>query len=181
MDHLRDVVVRLRAAFEARDQKKLRKLNDEVLISSAISIDQVTFQLAIFSYVLSKVVSKPRFLRSEFAPSLKDIDSALNCVVMASERSESELLPCFDALSKAISKLEKEDPRFITNLITKGKLKMAATLYAQGMSLGVASEMTGLEKQEIIGYAGETMMFDRLKEEKNISERLKTARKFFFD
>ena len=54
---------------------------------------------------------------------------------------------------------------------------MAATLYAQGMSLGVASEMTGMEKQEILDYAGETMMFDRLKEEKPIAERMKFARK----
>ena len=53
---------------------------------------------------------------------------------------------------------------------------MAATFYAQGMSLGVASEMTGIQKQEILDYAGQTMMFDRLKEEKTIKERMKIAR-----
>jgi hypothetical protein len=45
------------------------------------------------------------------------------------------------------------------------------------MSLGVASDMTGMEKQEILDYAGETMMFDRLKEENPIAERMKIARK----
>ena len=53
---------------------------------------------------------------------------------------------------------------------------MAATFYAQGMSLGVASEMTGMEKQEILDYAGQTMMFDRLKDEKTIKERMRIAR-----
>jgi hypothetical protein len=38
--------------------------------------------------------------------------------------------------------------------------------------------MTGLDKQEILDYAGETMMFDRLKAEKGINERMKVARKF---
>jgi hypothetical protein len=52
---------------------------------------------------------------------------------------------------------------------------MAATFYAQGMSLGVSSDMTGVEKQEILDYAGQTMMFDRMKEEKTIKERMKIA------
>jgi trehalose-6-phosphate synthase len=46
------------------------------------------------------------------------------------------------------------------------------------VSLGVAVEMTGLDKQEILDYAGGTMMFDRLKDEKGIEERMKAARKF---
>ena len=64
------------------------------------------------------------------------------------------------------------------DLVTKGRLKMAATIYAQGIGLGVAAEVTGLDKQEILDYAGETMMFDRLKEEMTIGDRLKNARKF---
>ena len=66
----------------------------------------------------------------------------------------------------------------MVSLVNKGKLKMAATFYAQGMSLGVAADLTGLEKQEILNYAGESMMFDRLKDEKSISERMKAARRF---
>ncbi|MBI5047018.1 hypothetical protein HZC07_04800, partial [Candidatus Micrarchaeota archaeon] len=58
---------------------------------------------------------------------------------------------------------------------------MAATMYAQGLSLGVSSQTTGLEKQEILDYAGETMMFDRLKDVKDISERMKFARKMLTD
>jgi hypothetical protein len=34
-----------------------------------------------------------------------------------------------------------------------------------------------VEQQEILDYAGETMMFDRLKEEIDIKERMKRARK----
>lgn len=83
----------------------------------------------------------------------------------------------FTELEHAIASLDEKDPRFVIDLITKGKLKTAATFYAQGLSLGVASEMTGLDKQEILAYAGETMMFDRLRDEKSIAERMKVARK----
>ena len=95
--------------------------------------------------------------------------------------SDGEILTMFPVLEKAVASLEQRDPRFVVDLVTKGKLKMAATLYAQGMSLGVASEMTGMEKQEILDYAGETMMFDRLKDEKPIAERMKFARKLIGD
>jgi hypothetical protein len=91
--------------------------------------------------------------------------------------AEEEMLAIFSELEKAIARLERRDPRFVVDLVTKGRLKMAATFYAQGMSLGIAAEMTGLEKQEILDYAGETMMFDRLRTEKGIAERMKAARK----
>lgn len=99
-----------------------------------------------------------------------------NLIKCSGKNNETQVLACFKEIEKAISCFDSKDPRFAIDLITKGKLKMAATFYAQGMSLGVASEMTGMQKQEILDYAGQTMMFDRLKEEKTIKERMKVAR-----
>ncbi|VVC01918.1 Uncharacterised protein [uncultured archaeon] len=73
--------------------------------------------------------------------------------------------------------MEEEDKRYITDLLSKGKLKMAATMYAKGISIGLASEMSGVEKHEIQDYAGDTMMFDRVKEEVDIRDRMKRVRK----
>jgi hypothetical protein len=145
---------------------------------TTLQFDKIHFNLSVYSYVLSKIVSKPRYLRDECESCLKGIEQAMERLVrMADSVSEDELERVFSNLDKAISCLEEKDPRFVITMITKGRLKMAATFYAQGLSLGVASELTGLEKQEILDYAGETMMFDRLKEEKSVQERMKTARK----
>jgi hypothetical protein len=166
------------AAFRKRDQRALRKLNDEVLKVAGLDCDKVCFDLAVYSYVLSKVVSKPRYLAKEYERSLKSIATVFQNIVDRMEYSDSEeVLRLFSDLDAAIARLEEKDPRFIIDLVTKGRLKMAATFYAQGVSLGVAAEMTGLDKQEILDYAGETMMFDRLKDEMTIEERLKIARK----
>ncbi len=138
----------------------------------------VSFNLAVFSYVLSKIVSKPRFLGEDCRAGLAGIERVFERLVeRLDSANEAELLQIFSELESAISQLEDKDPRFVVNLVTKGKLKMAATFYAQGMSLGIAAELTGLEKQEILDYAGETMMFDRLRDEKSISERMKDARR----
>ena len=168
---------RIFTAFKKRDQRRLRKLNDQVLKEASTDPTEVNLRLAIISYVLSKIVSKPRFLGSECEPCLRDIEFALKNLMrgMKSGR-ESQVIPPFSEGEKGVACLDKKDSRFVIDLVTKGKLKMAATFYAQGMSLGVASEMTGMEKQEILDYAGQTMMFDRLKDEKTIKERMRIAR-----
>jgi hypothetical protein len=179
LNRLTPIASKILAAFKKRDQRALRKLNDEVLKATAIDCENVGFNLAVSSYVLSKIVSKLRFLGSDYHGGLERIEKVFSRLVQGLEDShEEELLPIFKELEVAIANLESRDPRFVVDLVTKGKLKMAATFYAQGMSLGVASDMTGLEKQEIMEYAGETMMFDRFKSEKSVSERMKDARRF---
>jgi hypothetical protein len=166
------------SGFRKRDQRLLRKLNDDILKRTAMHCNLACFNLAVFSYVLSKIVSKPRFLHSEYKSGLMGIERVFERLVERMDSAnEAELTQIFSELETAIAHLEAKDPRFVVDLVTKGKLKMAATFYAQGMSLGVAAEMTGLEKQEILDYAGETMMFDRLQAEKTINERIKTARR----
>ena len=165
------------SAFRKRNQRRLRKINDHVIQDAALEFTQINFQLAVVSYVLSKIVSKPRFLKKDFGPCLDGMEKALeNLIRCARQGNERMVMSCFKDIEKAIACFDTKDPRFSIDLITKGRLKMAATFYAQGMSLGTASEMTGIQKQEILDYAGQTMMFDRLKEEKTMKERMKIAR-----
>lgn len=182
MRHLIPYISKIVSAFKKRDQRALRKLNDEVMKATAVDCEQVCFDVVVYSYVLSKIVSKPRLLGPEFRSALISIEHVLDRIEDAIESgNKEEALGLFFELQKAIGRLEERDPRFVIGLVTKGKLKMAATLYAQGISLGVAADITGLEKQEILDYAGETMMFDRLKDEKSIAERMKIARKLLSD
>ena len=156
----------------------MRKTNDELLSITAINPNPIFYRITILSYVFSKILSKPRFLTNEFGPILSQIEKDLSLLVESiSTPNEEKTLYLISKVEDSISKLDSKDPRFVIDLLTKGKLKIAATLYAQGMSLGVASTITGLEKQEILDYSGQTMMFDRLKEEKDILSRMKVARR----
>jgi len=134
--------------------------------------------MAVVAYVLSKITSKPRLTAKEYTNELRAIEKALSefCAGVG-KYDDAALLRILNKVETAVKALEKADRRFIRDLILKGRVKMAATMYAQGVSIGVASEMSGIEKQEIQDYAGNTMMFDRLKEEVKIKERLKKAKK----
>ncbi len=162
-------------AFQKKNQKKLRKINDDLLHQLVVNFTPPFFELAVLSYVLSKIISKTRFLHKSNEKKLKAIEGVLQDLSRA--RTEEDILKKCKSVLDTINLVEKEDARYIVDLVSKGRLKVGATAYAQGVSLGTASEMTGMDKQEIMDYAGKTMMFDRVKDEKTIEERLIAIRK----
>ena len=175
MDNWKEVASSILNAFVKLNQKKLRRINDDLLKQAVVNFTKMLYQLTVLSYVLSKIISKPRFLKKENEAKMRIIESSIDGIVKA-ENEEDAFNKSKDVV-EAIKSLEKDDPRFLIDLVSKGRLKVAATAYAQGVSLGTASEMTGMDKQEIMDYAGKTMMFDRVKDEKTIEERLTFARK----
>lgn len=175
MDNLHAITSAIAAAFARKNQKKLRKINDDMLHEIVVNFTNAVFELAVLSYVLAKITSKSRFLDKSNEKKLSEIQRALE--LLSKSKNEDELLKGCKIVLTTITSLEKEDARYVIDLVSKGKLKVGATAYAQGVSLGTASEMTGIDKQEIMDYAGKTMMFDRVKEEKSIEERLIAIRK----
>jgi hypothetical protein len=178
MPPIKDLLSEIASAFKKRDQRKLRKINDKVLKGAVLEFNKQIYDVAVLSYVLSKLVSKPRYMRRELEEKMTAIDRVIaDNVKIVSKMNEEEWISAFQSIEDRINDLDSEDPRFIRDMMDKGRLKVAATLYAQGLSLGLASEMTGMNKQDIQEYAGKTMMFDRVKEEQSIQERMKNARK----
>ena len=171
-----DVAASILSAFQKRDSRRLRKLNDDLVKEAIIHFTKPMYEYSVLSYVLSKILSKPRFLQPEHQHTINNILKRLNILARTRQGDESFVLARINDVKSAIAELERRDSRFVLNLVTKGNLKVAATMYAQGVSLGTAAEMTGIEKQEILDYAGKTMMFDRVKEEKSIEERMKMVR-----
>jgi hypothetical protein len=175
---MKEIAMSIYEAFRKRDQRKLRKLNDKILRNAVLEFSRKLYDLAVFSYVFSKIISKPRYVSKEMEKFLIPLENDLKQMAKsADDYSDEEWKVQAKIIEQDIAHLEGEDPRFIISLMQKGKLKVAATLYAQGISLGLASEMTGMNKQDILDYAGKTMMFDRVKEEKGILERVKALRK----
>lgn len=163
-------------AFSSRKFSKLRKIEAELLNELLKKFSQNMLQVAIITYVLSKILSKPRFFAKENKQEIIQIENKLKelCDYKAQTKDYDKKM---NEVEQAIVALEKKDPRYIFDLFTKAKVKIAATLYAKGMSLGVVSKETNIPKEEILSYAGKTMMFDRLKEEMTMKDRVKLAKK----
>lgn len=169
--NVREIFDEMARAFRRKNSRHMRKLNDRIMIETAIEFSKEMYELAVVSYVLGKILSKPRFHSPKYRQSINAIQNTLELA-----RKAKDPLKLVPTLEREISRLESEDPRFVIDLFTKGRLKMAAIFYAQGFSLGRASEITGIPKSEILSYAGKTMMFERIKTEVSVEKRLSVAR-----
>ncbi|VVB99248.1 Uncharacterised protein [uncultured archaeon] len=178
---LSETAVLIASALRDHDVRAMRKINDRCIEETAIKFAQHTYLFALISYVLSKVISKPRYFKQKKSKdSLSSVVGLLRlCEQNATNADYEALLSNQNRILSTIEKMDDEDRRFVKGIITKAKLKIASTLYAQGISLGNAAEMTGTDKREVLSYAGQTTMFDRIKEKKTIENRMKDLREIF--
>ncbi len=159
----------------------MRHLHDELMGQCAVRFDEGFYQLGLLTYVLSKIISKPRFWRQNKQNAYWVQTRAL----MRQSEGEAKLgqaekaLRTLEAIFERIENAEGQDPRFVKGLLMKAKIKAASTFYAQGLSLGRASEMTGLDKREILSYAGQTTMNERIPQTMAVGARLKALRALF--
>jgi len=178
---LSETAVLISTALRDHDVRAMRKINDRCIEETAMKFGAHTYLFALISYVLSKIISKPRyFSQAKSKESLSKIISLLlQCESLAKSADYDALCKCQEKVLLSIEKMDDEDKRFVKGLLMKGKLKIATTLYAQGISLGNAAEITGTDKRDLLQYVGQTMMFDRLREKKGIEERMKDLREIF--
>ncbi len=161
-------------AFTNRRFSKLRRIHEKIVNNLIQNFSSQTYDLCLISYVLSKVLSKPRFFKNR--EGMKRIEELL--FQLSKSNNKRDVL---NKLKEEILKLEEDDPRFIFDLFTKARIKVGATLYAKGVSLGKVSKITGIPKEEILSYAGKTLMFDRIKEEKTMKSRVKILEKLIME
>ncbi len=166
------LISKIKNAFVNKDFRKLKKIYDDLVNLILIEQNKMYVELAVVVYALSKMLTKPRYYKEKFEESMKAIEKAM-------EKIENEGIneKNVNELKETIKKTELIDRRFVLDMIIKGQLKTASLLYAKGLSLSATSKLTGIIKEEILSYAGKTMMFERIKEEKNVRKRLEIAKK----
>jgi hypothetical protein len=169
MDYVK-LVCAMSEAYRNRQANELKEINDSITNGIMEQFSQEGVELAIMSYLLFKMLTKHRFEEEQ-----KDILGD-KLAEMCREGSAQDIIKSVGELNGLALEIEAGDRRYVIDLLTKARIKVAAKLYAKGISLGTVSKALGIPQQEIMSYAGKTMMFDRLKGEVGIKERMKDAR-----
>lgn len=173
---MEDICREMWIGFIKRNPKKLRKLHKHILRSASLSTSKKLFELAVLSYVLSKIVGKTRFQRRTLQEQMRQLGDEL--AKLGRIKDEKEWYKEVEKIKNYIVSLDEQDKRYLLSLIEKGAVKVASTLYAQGFSLGKAAEYTGTTKQELLAYVGKTMMFERMEERRDVLARYKAFKRF---
>jgi hypothetical protein len=159
----------MQKAYKKGKFKDLKELTEQITNDLIQEFSTEGAELAILSYLLSKILTKRRF-EEEHEDIVLD---KLNEICKLGRGQD--IAKSIKELNDVVLEMESQDKRYVIDILTKARIKIASKLYAKGISLGVVSKSFGIPQQEIMSYAGKTMMFDRLKEEISVRKRLKTA------
>ena len=177
---IEETILRLNKAFVKGSPHELREVTNQSTSSFAIYQAKVWLSLALISYALSKIVEKPRYEKLA-SKGTKFSDSVSNGLQKAAALCKlGKVADCQTELDNAINQIqtmESRDARFLSNLIVKGRTKVAATMYAQGLSLDTVVGLTDAERNEVLNYSGKTTMPDRMGRTFSASDRMSYARK----
>ena len=175
--NLHSCINQIKIFFKVNKPGRLRSIAEECVQEFGISKDNNIFYASLIAYSLSKIIQKPRY--KKIIPELSSkINKKLdNAIAQAKAEKTAALRGTLGSIMIEIASMEKVDERFVSNVIEKGRLKIAAVLYAQGLSLDTAVSLTGARRNEVLEYTGGTLMADRFGKTLSAKERLTYARK----
>ena len=140
---------RIEVALRKEDARALREIAKEYIYRAAETYDRHLASLAVISYALSKLVSKLHIVKSPDWPKYK---------ALLVDALEKEYPP--ERIAGIIASLDEDLGNYVHSLIDKARVKMASDLYAAGLSLRAASDLTGAPLNELIDYVGKTTIHD---------------------
>jgi len=173
-------VRKLLELIERDEVTKIKNLSNELIEEGLVSQAPATIKLAILSYALYKVYQKRHYRKDELkwkafdSEMRSDLEGLFECLERGNiEETERTL----DSIMDDIKALDASFGRYIEKVTEKAMVKKGTTLYALGLSLGMASQLTGASKWEIMHFSGKTRTADTDVESRvGLHERLNYAR-----
>lgn len=178
---LLDNVTRTKNYFKVRNIPKLRSLSNDFNRDLLIFQDPLFLDLSLSILIISNVLEKPRFWKyNEWLDIVFSIEEKLNlCIKHVQNKDLRSLRGTLQEIMEIGSAVDDQDKRFVENIITHGRVKIGSTLYAQGLSIGKASEISGASKEKIFQYSGRTLISDRFGKTISINERVNNVKSIF--
>lgn len=160
----------LLSAIAEGNPKKMKDLANRVLREVPFTRDGMSIKLSVICYSLSKVFNKDYYRKDEMR--WRDFVIDLRNDLRISLEAPGKL----DEVLSDIRKLDESVGRFVSQVTDKALSKKASTLYAYGLSLGTATQLTGASKWDVLREVGQTRINDEQKQTGSLPERFKLAR-----
>jgi hypothetical protein len=125
-------------------------------------------------YGLRKLISKKHISQTNSWANYKisiveNLNSALN---VYREEDPSKFNNYIKNIIELIKKADHELGRYVSVVIDDGRVKLASTAYAYGLSASQSSDLLSITKEQLMSYVGITKMPDEDKQFKSINERV---------
>ncbi len=174
-------IKRLRDYVKIRNIRGLRELSNYFTSDLMIFRDFFYRDLSLLSIILAKILEKPRYWKySKWKDIVFRIEDEIKRLDENCDAAHfGRMVSIVEDLLSYLNSVDKHDRRYIDSIIHQARIKIGASLYAQGVSLGKSSYLSGAAKDDILRYSGNTLISDRFGKTYSILERVKHVRGLF--
>ncbi|AJF59599.1 MAG: hypothetical protein J4224_02410 [Candidatus Diapherotrites archaeon] len=175
------LLTEFRIAFQAADSFRLKKLSNAAIGEAVLDNDPMLAEVAVAAYSLSKLVSKEHVVKSpNWVKAKKEITASLNSSTkIIQQKNEGLFKRNLSSIVNRVRAVDRSLGNYVRNISDKGRIKVASTAYARGLSLSQAARITGADKKELQNYIGITKIHDEETVKLSMKDRMGIAREIF--
>lgn len=167
----RKVLDKVKKLFQRDQPVKLRELSNELTGQVMLTRDRRLMEISLISYALSKILQKPHYRKTEgWKKFKKEIRKELGKSVKKKGMRLKNTV-------EIIEDFNKEAGNYVRTVLEHARTKQASRLYAMGLSLDSAAELTGANEEELMSYIGSTNISEEVHTTIPVKDRYKKAKK----
>lgn len=171
---LTDIVKSTIVFLDKNNYESLHLIENNTLEQAVITFNKDISEVCVLIYGLRKLISKKHISQADSWITYKksiivNLESALK---VYKEEDTSKFNNYIKNTIEIIKQADHELGRYVSIVIDDGRIKLASTAYAYGLSASQASDLLSISKEQLMSYVGITKMPDEDKQFKSISERV---------
>ncbi|NCP71989.1 hypothetical protein GW835_01175 [archaeon] len=169
-----DIIKSAIVFLERNDYESLHLIENNTLEQAIVNFNKDYSEICVMLYGLRKLISKKHISQTNSWANYKisiveNLNSALN---VYREEDPSKFNNYIKNIIELIKKADHELGRYVSVVIDDGRVKLASTAYAYGLSASQSSDLLSITKEQLMSYVGITKMPDEDKQFKSINERV---------
>lgn len=162
---VKKILSKIKKAFKSNDSMELRRISNQSIEKAMMTREPRLVEISLISYGLSKILRKPHYQK---VPGWKRFKKEIEEELSKTEKEKGRRL---DEVIEIIHRFNEEAGNYVEGVIDHARVKQASRLYALGLSLNSASELTETSEEQLLQYIGSTRISEKHRTTKSASER----------
>ena len=171
--NLTDIIKSTIIFLEKNDYESLHLMESNTLEQSIINFNKDYSEICVMIYGLRKIISKKHISQTDSWHEYKKLilENLNESLKVYREEDHSKFNNYVKNIIELLRRADQELGRYVSIVIDDGRIKLASTAYAYGLSASQASDLLSISKEQLMSYVGITKMPDEDKSFRSISER----------
>lgn len=171
---LTDIIKFIIVYLEKNDFESLHLIENKTLEQAITEFNKDFSEVCVMIYGLRKLISKKHISQTQEWITYKQsiIENLNRSLDVYKEEDSSKFNNYIKNIIETIRQADQKLGRYVSVVIDDGRIKLASTAYAYGLSASQASDLLSITKEQLMSYVGITKMPDEDKQFKSIGERV---------